>query len=73
MNKKLVFFFLSALAIAGCVKEPQTGEPVGTDAQDADFALVASSDAFTKTALSNGKDLVWKAGDCLSVWEKGSA
>ena len=33
MNKKLVFFFLSALAIAGCAKEPQTGESVGTDAQ----------------------------------------
>ena len=73
MNKKLVFFFLSALAIAGCAKEPQTGDSVGTDAQDANFSILASSDVFTKTALSNGKDLVWKAGDCLSVWEKGSA
>ena len=73
MNKKLVFFFLSALAIAGCAKEPQTGESVGTDAQDANFSILASSDVFTKTELCNCKDIVWKADDCLSVWEKGSA
>ena len=73
MNKKLVFFFLSALAIAGCAKEPQTGDPVGTDAQDANFSLLASTDVFTKTELCNCKDIVWKADDCLSVWEKGSA
>ena len=73
MNKKLVFFFLSALAIAGCAKEPQTGEPVDPDVQDANFSLLASSDVFTKTELCNCKDIVWKAGDCLSVWEKGSA
>ena len=73
MNKKLVFFFLSALAIAGCAKEPQTGESVGTDAQDANFSILASSDVFTKTELCNCKDIVWKTEDCLSVWEKGSA
>ncbi|MBR5104345.1 MAG: hypothetical protein IKV05_06650 [Bacteroidales bacterium] len=73
MNKKLVIFFLSALAIAGCAKEPQTGEPVDPDVQDANFSLLASSDVFTKTELCNCKDIVWKAGDCLSVWEKGSA
>lgn len=73
MNKKLVFFFLSALAIAGCAKEPQTGEPVGPDVQDANFSLLASSDVFTKTELCNCKDIVWKTEDCLSVWEKGSA
>ena len=73
MNKKLVFFFLSALAIAGCAKEPQTGDPVGTDAQDANFSLLASTDVFTKTELCNCKDIVWQADDCLSVWEKGSA
>ena len=73
MNKKLVFFFLSALAIAGCAKEPQTGDSVGTDAQDANFSILASSDVFTKTELCNCKDIVWKADDCLSVWEKGSA
>ena len=73
MDKKLVFFFLSALAIAGCAKEPQTGDSVGTDAQDANFSILASSDVFTKTELCNCKDIVWKADDCLSVWEKGSA
>ena len=73
MNKKLVFFFLSALAIAGCAKEPQTGESVGTDAQDANFSILASSDVFTKTELCNCKEIVWKTEDCLSVWEKGSA
>lgn len=73
MNKKLVFFFLSALAIAGCAKEPQTGEPVGPDVQDANFSLLASSDVFTKTELCECKDIVWKTEDCLSVWEKGSA
>ena len=73
MNKKLVYFFLSALVIAGCAKEPQAGNPVGTDVQDADFSVLASSDVFTKTEMCNGKDIVWKAGDCLSVWEKGSA
>ena len=73
MNKKLVFFFLSALAIAGCAKEPQAGDPVGTDAQDANFSLLASTDVFTKTELCNCKDIVWKADDCLSVWEKGNA
>ena len=71
MNKKLVYFFLSALVIAGCAKEPQAGNPVGTDVQDADFSVLASSDVFTKTEMCNGKDIVWKAGDCLSVWEKG--
>ena len=73
MNKKLVSFFLSALVIAGCAKEPQAGDPVRTDALDANFSILASSDVFTKTEMSNGKDIVWKAGDCLSVWEKGSA
>ena len=75
MNKKLLYFFVSALAIAGCAKEPQAGEPVSPDGQEqqkANFSLVASSDVFTKTELCNCKDIVWKAGDCLSVWEKGS-
>lgn len=75
MNKKLLYFFVSALAIAGCAKEPQAGEPVSPDGQDlqnANFSLVASSDVFTKTELCNCKDIVWKADDCLSVWEKGS-
>ena len=74
MNKKLVFFFASALAIAGCAKEPQQTEtPVGQDAQDANFSLLASSDVFSKTELHECKDILWKADDCLSVWEKGSA
>ena len=53
MNKKLVFFFLSALAIAGCAKEPQTGDSVGTDAQDANFSILASSDVFKIPRLSD--------------------
>lgn len=73
MNRKLVFFFVSALAIAGCAKEPQAGTtPAGPDAQETNFSLVASSDVFTKTELK-GQTIVWKSGDKISVWEKGTA
>lgn len=73
MNKKLVFFFASALAVAGCAKEPQAGTtPAGPDAQEANFSLVASSDVFTKTELQ-GQTIVWKSEDKISVWEKGSS
>lgn len=71
MNKKLVFFFASALAIAGCAKQPQADLPVGGGAQDGNFSLVASSDVFTKTELQD-TDIIWKTGDQLSVWEKGT-
>ncbi len=72
MNKKLVFFFASALVIAGCAKQPQADLPVGGGAQDGNFSLVASSDVFTKTELHECKDIIWKTGDQLSVWEKGT-
>ena len=73
MNRKLVFFFVSALAIAGCAKEPQAGTtPAGPDAQETNFSLVASSDVFTKTELQ-GQTILWKAGDKISVWEKESS
>ena len=71
MNKKLVFFFASALAIAGCAKQPQADLPVVDGAQDGNFSLVASSDVFTKTELQD-TDIIWKTGDQLSVWEKGT-
>ena len=72
MNKKLVFFFASALVIAGCAKQPQADLPVEGGAQDGNFSLVASSDVFTKTELHECKDIIWKTGDQLSVWEKGT-
>lgn len=72
MNKKLVFLFASALAIAGCMKEQQVGESVDPEVQEANFSLLASSDQFTKTELCNCKDIVWKSDDQLSVWEAGS-
>ena len=73
MNKKLVFFLASALVIAGCQKQqPQEEVPVGAGTQDANFSLVASSDVFTKTQLNESNEILWKAGDKLSVWEKGS-
>lgn len=71
MNKKLVFFLASALAIAGCAKEPQTDISVGDGAQDGNFSLVASSDVFTKTELQD-TDIIWKTDDKLSVWENGT-
>lgn len=68
-----MFFFVSALAIAGCAKEPQAGTtPAGPDAQETNFSLVASSDVFTKTELQ-GQTILWKAGDKISVWEKESS
>lgn len=73
MNKKLVILFASALAIVGCVKEQQAGEPVGPDAQDANFSLVASTDVLTKTELQDYQKILWKTDDKISVWEKGSA
>ncbi len=73
MNRKLVFFFVSALAVAGCTKEPQAGTtPAAPDAQETNFSLVASSDVFTKTELQ-GQTIVWKSEDKISVWEKGSS
>lgn len=73
MNRKLVFSFVSALAIAGCTKEPQAGiTPAAPDAQEMNFSLVASSDVFTKTELQ-GQTILWKAEDKISVWEKGTA
>ena len=72
MNKKLVFFFASALAVAGCTKEPQADNSAVSDASDANFSLVASSDVFTKTELQ-GTTIHWKSGDRISVWEKGSS
>lgn len=73
MNKKLVILFASALAIVGCVKEQQAGEPVGPDAQEANFSLVASTDVLTKTELQDYQKILWKTDDKISVWEKGSA
>ena len=70
MNKKLVFFFASALVVAGCAKEPQADNSAVSDASDANFSLVASSDVFTKTELQ-GTTIHWKSGDRISVWEKG--
>ena len=61
MNRKLVFFFASALAIAGCAKEPQADNSAVSDASDANFSLVASSDVFTKTELQ-GTTIHWKSG-----------
>ncbi len=72
MNKKLVFFFVSALAIAGCVKEQPTDDPVNGGAQEGNFSLIASSDVFTKTELSD-QTILWKSEDRISVWEKGTA
>lgn len=69
MNKKLVFFFASALAVAGCTKEPQADNSAVSDASDANFSLIASSDVFTKTELQ-GTTIHWKSGDQISVWEK---
>ena len=71
MNKKLVFFFASALVVAGCAKEPQADNSAVSDASDANFSLVASSDVFTKTELQ-GTTIHWKSGDQISVWEKGT-
>ena len=71
MNKKLVFFFASALAVAGCAKEPQADNSAVSDASDANFSLIASSDVFTKTELK-GTTIHWKSGDQISVWEKGT-
>ena len=71
MNKKLVFFFASALAVAGCTKEPQADNSAVSDASDANFSLIASSDVFTKTELQ-GTTIHWKSGDQISVWEKGT-
>ena len=71
MNKKLVFFFASALAVAGCAKEPQADNSAVSDASDAIFSLIASSDVFTKTELQ-GTTIHWKLGDQISVWEKGT-
>ena len=73
MNRKLVFFFASALVVAGCAKEPQAETtPAAPDASEANFSLVASSDVFTKTELQE-QTIVWKSGDKISVWEKGTA
>lgn len=72
MNRKLVFFFASALVVAGCAKEPQADNSAVSDASDANFSLVASSDVFTKTELQ-GTTIHWKSGDQISVWEKGSS
>ena len=72
MNRKLVFFFASALVVAGCAKEPQADNSAVSDASDANFSLVASSDVFTKTELQ-GTTIHWKSGDRISVWEKGSS
>ena len=71
MNRKLVFFFASALVVAGCAKEPQADNSAVSDASDANFSLVASSDVFTKTELQ-GTTIHWKSGDRISVWEKGT-
>ena len=68
-----MFFFASALVVAGCAKEPQAGTtPAAPDASEANFSLVASSDVFTKTELQE-QTIVWKSGDKISVWEKGTA
>ena len=72
MNKKLVFFFASALAVAGCAKEPQADNSAVSDASDANFSLIASSDVFTKTELQ-GTTILWNEGDQIGVWEKGTA
>ena len=68
-----MFFFASALVVAGCAKEPQAETtPAAPDASEANFSLVASSDVFTKTELQE-QTIVWKSGDKISVWEKGTA
>ena len=72
MNKKLVFFFASALAVAGCAKEPQADNSAVSDASDAIFSLIASSDVFTKTELQ-GTTILWNKGDQIGVWENGTA
>lgn len=68
---KLMLLFAGLAAFAACTGEV---DPVTPDSgNEGNFSLIASTDVFTKTELDASKEIHWKSGDALSVWESGNA
>jgi hypothetical protein len=68
---KKIGLFLLIFSLAACSKEkgPETPET----GKEGNFTLVTSMQEFTKTELCACKEINWKSGDAISVWEKGNA
>ncbi len=71
--KKILLWPAAVLLVAafGCSKE--SGNSVNTQKTDGEFVprvLTATISEVTKTSLSNGKDVIWSAGDEIGVFDE---
>lgn len=74
--KKIIFTFAVAIALlASCGKEaaqPEGVKTAGNNGQLVELSFTASSEAMTKTAFSDGRNVAFKPGEEISIFANGT-